>query len=555
MSAATRPVAIVPRDVALRVASTRARRVVSAPLRGRTERRRASHPARARTRASSPREGRSDDGPTLVETSSGGQQQRRWGRTPTGGFDRLPPKRPEEELSAGEQAASGGRSGFARWDPRLSPRLRAVFLPAGYPDTVSPDYAPFIRWHLGSLMFRNILEVITAQSLLVALGMGSTPGALPLTAATKWVLKDGIGSLATLAAGSLGGQKCDEDPKRWWMVSNAFEDVARVIELVTPAAPGLFLPLAATATFVRTAALTGRGSLVNGSLMQHFARNENTADVRARLEVQGRWLALVALPVGIGIFRTVSQSFANDPEEPFRDVAVAVAFYGSVVIGHLVCIWNAAKVLRFETLNRARLVGQARAFRDGGADAIADFNAAGESEGVFRPRFSSNDPVLGASLPDAARDWAHLERLMGHARDSHSGGDSRSDSGRFIGRRFALGWNPSDGGRPAVLLDAGATPRDVLAAALAGVHASTGVRGGDDAEGFERAYAWGDARVDEFAAAMAAKGWRVDFVQLGTAPRYRLGSLPGGGEGGGGTRGGKGGSVGVDASVDDVLAT
>lgn len=116
------------------------------------------------------------DGSTLVETSSGGQQQRRWGRTANGGFNRLPPKRPEEEELAGNGDES---SGFTTWDPRQSPRLRSVFLPAGYPDTVSDDYAPFIRWHLGSLMFRNILEVITAQSLLVALGMGSTPGALP----------------------------------------------------------------------------------------------------------------------------------------------------------------------------------------------------------------------------------------------------------------------------------------------------------------------------------------------------------------------------------------
>ena len=182
------------------------------------------HRARATTRASSPREGRSDDGPTLVETSSGGPQLRRWGRTPTGGFDRQPPRRPEEELAGPDEEATGRAAGFARWDPRLSPRLRAVFLPAGYPDTVSPDYAPFIRWHLGSLMFRNVLEVISESARRARDGLH--PGALPLTAATKWVLKDGIGSLATLAAGSLGGQKCDEDPKRWWMVSNAFEDVS-----------------------------------------------------------------------------------------------------------------------------------------------------------------------------------------------------------------------------------------------------------------------------------------------------------------------------------------
>ena len=334
----------------------------------------------------------------------------------------------------------------------------------------------------------------------------------------------------------------------------AFEDVARVIELVTPAAPGLFLPLAATATFVRTAALTGRGSLVNGSLMQHFARNENTADVRARLEVQGRWLALVALPVGIGIFRTVSQTFATDPEEPWRDVAVAVAFYGGVVCAHLVCIWNAARVLRFETLNRARLVRQARAFRDGGSRRDRRFDAAGDEEGVFRARFFSDDPILGASLPDAARDWAHLERLVGtrgirwrEEREkippgvTEVRGEVTSDEGS------RLGGIERDGGRPAVLLDADATPRDVLAAALAGVHASTGVRGGDDAEGFRRGVRVGGREGGRVRGGdgceRVARGFRAagdgESVQARVAARRS-----GGGDGGRDARGGRRGASG-----------
>jgi hypothetical protein len=116
--------------------------------------------------------------------------------------------------------------------------------------------------------------------------MGSTPGALPLAAATKWVLKDGVGSFATLLAGVFGGQKYDEDPKRWWAVTNSLEDVARVLELVTPAYPALFLPLAASATFVRAGALTGRGSLINGTFMQHLGRNQNFGDVRAKMEAR-----------------------------------------------------------------------------------------------------------------------------------------------------------------------------------------------------------------------------------------------------------------------------
>ena len=499
----------------------------------------------------------------LVEVSTGGAQQRRWARSPTGGFERLPPVR---EPSASLPGASSSSSATPSWDPRQSPRLRAIFLPAGYPDTVSPDYAPFIRWHLGSLVFRNILEVLTAQSLLVALGMGSTPGALPLTAATKWVLKDGVGSLATLFAGSLGGQRYDEDPKRWWAFTNLLEDVARVLELVTPAAPALFLPLAASATFVRSAALTGRGSLMNGTFMQHLGRNQNLGDVRAKLEVQGRWLALAALPAGIGIFRAVAGSFDDAELTGAARYSAAVAAYGSVVAGHAVCCWKAASVLRFDTLNRARVLNAARRFLREDAEGVPTPEAAGAAEGVYRARTTPGTPTLGASLPDAARDWTHLETLLalgaaGAGRETGvetgvetgAGSNPRAtlldptlDSPGSIAasrRRFVLGWDARRDA-PAALLDARATPDDVIAAALAAVHAAetrnSRNRGGGtagvtsvgemDAATAEAAYAYADRRAGEFAEAMRAAGWRTDFVQMGTAPKYRLDALGNAGE-------------------------
>ena len=499
----------------------------------------------------------------LVEVSTGGAQQRRWARSPTGGFERLPPVR---EPSASLPGASSSSSATPSWDPRQSPRLRAIFLPAGYPDTVSPDYAPFIRWHLGSLVFRNILEVLTAQSLLVALGMGSTPGALPLTAATKWVLKDGVGSLATLFAGSLGGQRYDEDPKRWWAFTNLLEDVARALELVTPAAPALFLPLAASATFVRSAALTGRGSLMNGTFMQHLGRNQNLGDVRAKLEVQGRWLALAALPAGIGIFRAVAGSFDDAELTGAARYSAAVAAYGSVVAGHAVCCWKAASVLRFDTLNRARVLNAARRFLREDAEGVPTPEAAGAAEGVYRARTTPGTPTLGASLPDAARDWTHLETLLalgaaGAGRETGvetgvetgAGSNPRAtlldptlDSPGSIAasrRRFVLGWDARRDA-PAALLDARATPDDVIAAALAAVHAAetrnSRNRGGGtagvtsvgemDAATAEAAYAYADRRAGEFAEAMRAAGWRTDFVQMGTAPKYRLDALGNAGE-------------------------
>lgn len=494
----------------------------------------------------------------VEEVSTGGAQTRRWTRSPNGGFVSLPPVRANAEISSTETSSSAGR--LANLDPRTSPRLRRIFLPAGYPESVSRDYAPFIRWHLGSLVFRNVLEVLTSQSLLVALGMGSAPGALPLTAATKWVLKDGLGSLATLAAGSLGGQKYDEDPKRWWAATNALEDAARAIELATPAFPAAFLPLAASATFVRSAALTGRGSLMNGTFMQHLSRNENLGDVRAKLEVQGRWLALVALPVGIGIFRSVSSAFDADAGEGAYGYAATLGAYGAVIFGHTFCCWKAADVLRFDTLNRARLCKMTRAFVDaetvewlngeefretetrenarrGGADssnalvALPGVDAAGAEEGVYRARFAADAPTLGASLPECARDWDDLEGLLRLSFGAPPDGFGKR-------RKYALGWDAARG-TVSALLDADAEPHDVMAAALAATKAAVdSKRASERISTHEKtktrrlepgvakaAYAYADARFETFEASARAAGWRADFVQMGTAPKYRLETL------------------------------
>ena len=499
-----------------------------------------------------------------MEVSTGGAEQRRWARSASGGFDRLPPAR--DGLTNDDDSGSDASPSFtlAALDPRASPRLRAIFLPAGYPASVSPDYAPFIRWHLGSLVFRNVLEVLTAQSLLVALGMGSTPGALPLTAATKWVLKDGVGSFATLAAGALGGQRYDEDPKRWWALSNLLEDAARALELITPAFPGAFLPLAASATFVRSAALTARGSLMNGTFMQHLGRNENLGDVRAKLEVQGRWLALVALPAGVAIFRAVGGAFAPEAAAGIDSSAAAAgmivdpaalpasasarlvadvarygsvfAAYGFVVLGHAACCWKAADCLRFESLNRARLSKLARAYVRGERP-LPDVDAAGASEGVYRRRNPPGTPILGASVPQAASDWRDLDRVLARSAE----GATTTGGGGAVAF-FALGWD-AETRAVSALLDAEATPRDVIEAALACAKAASLIeeereeRGGGNGlrdETALKALEYARGEVSRFVAEVEAGGWRTDFVQMGAAPRYRISGGSGAGEGEGG---------------------
>ena len=83
---------------------------------------------------------------------------------------------------------------------------------------------------------------------------------------------------------------------------------------------------------------------MNGTFMQHFGRNNNLGDIRAKLEVQGRWLALIASD-GIQVFQLVSAAaadFVDDGDELSAFVA-ASAIYGVVIGVHVFACWQAAK--------------------------------------------------------------------------------------------------------------------------------------------------------------------------------------------------------------------
>ena len=312
----------------------------------------------------------------------------------------------------------------------------------------------------------------------------------------------GVGSVATLLAGSFGGQKYDEDPKRWWGLTNALEDVARAIELVTPAAPGLFLPLAASAVFVRSAALTGRGSLLNGTFMQHFGRNNNLGDIRAKLEVQGRWLALIALPTGIQVFQLVSAPAAADFVDDGDELSALRRRVRYIRCRHRrarLCVLAGGEIFAFRFAQSVQALdtrGDVRGERGRGA---AHCVVVGDIEGVYKPRRTAQTPTFGASPSEIGQSWEDFTQAVFMAK----------------GRPYVLGCDPKRADIASVLLFEAATPRDVIAAALACQKLRVdGSR--------SRAYEYADAKVADFEAGLLRSGWKVDFIQLGTAPTFAV---------------------------------
>jgi len=421
-------------------------------------------------------------------------------------------------------------------------QFKRIFLPDGFPKTVSRDYLPWLKWQMLSLFFRDVLEVLSAQSLLVAIGMdvNQANAAAPVAGAAKWVLKDGTGGLATLALGALNTKKFDENPKFFWSAANSLEDVSRAMELLTPLFPSQFLLIAGTATFVRSAALTGRSSLINGTFMTHFSRNENAGDIRTKLEVQGRWLQIAALPVGIALFRAVTNGLeldfaTNSLGEEMKGVTVGVATYGSMLFAHSFCCYMAAKSLNFETLSRKRLLIQGKAFVESSGSKVLSVEDVSDIEGVW---WSKEEKYLKACklgvAPDvvSGNDWEAFE----NARESVFANE------KFVANivREVKESSSSPSSSPAALdddiivacmLTNDAGVRDVLSASLVVSKLMTTMTQQEqksldglvnNASVLKDALSFAKENVEEFERQLKETGFRVDVVQTGDAPRFEI---------------------------------
>ena len=443
----------------------------------------------------------------------------------------------QPSLNNDDKNIDNSSSSSSSFTSQFRAQFKRIFLPDGFPNTVSRDYLPWLKWQMLSLFFRDVLEVLSAQSLLVAVGMdvNQANAAAPVAGAAKWVLKDGTGGLATLALGALNTKKFDENPKFFWSTANSLEDVSRAMELLTPLFPSHFLLIAGTATFVRSAALTGRSSLINGTFMTHFSRNENAGDIRTKLEVQGRWLQIAALPVGIALFRAVTNGLeldfaTNNLGQEMKGVTVGVATYGSMLFAHSFCCYMAAKSLNFETLSRKRALIQAKTFVESNGKNVLSVEEVSDVEGVW---WSKEEKYLKACklgvAPDvvSGNDWEAFERVRENV---FANENFVANVVRDLTMTTKEEEESDDDIIVACMLTNDAGVRDVLSASLVVSKLMMTMKqqkqnhstGGNVMSLLKDALLFAKANVETFELQLKETGFRVDVIQTGDAPRFEI---------------------------------
>ena len=153
-------------------------------------------------------------------------------------------------------------------------------LPKNFKTSVPPNYLPYCKAYAVGTIASSSAMVLSMQSLLYAIGLGA--GAIPLSAAINWVLKDGLGQAGGVLFASFINNRFDADPKRWRVVAAVSMDVAMYLEALTPLAPFLFLPLATLANVGKNISWLAASATRAGIHLSFSTNGHNLADITAK---------------------------------------------------------------------------------------------------------------------------------------------------------------------------------------------------------------------------------------------------------------------------------
>nr|XP_056718998.1 RUS family member 1 [Euleptes europaea] len=218
----------------------------------------------------------------------------------------------------------------------------SVFLPQGYPESVSPDYLAYQIWDTVQAFASSITGTLATQAVLKGVGVGDETSTVAAATVT-WILKDGTGMLGRILFAWSKGNKLDCDAKQWRLFADVLNDVAILMEILAPAFPACFTLIVCISGFFKC--IVGvAGGATRAALTMHQARRDNMADVSAKDGSQETLVNLAGLLCSLFLIPLVADN-----------LHLTYSLYGLFTILHLYANYRAVRAVCMETLNQARL--------------------------------------------------------------------------------------------------------------------------------------------------------------------------------------------------------
>ena len=232
----------------------------------------------------------------------------------------------------------------------LAALLRRTFLPAGYPASVSSDYAAFQFYDSLQGLCSYVRGTMSTAALLEAVGVGKT-NASALSATLSFLVRDMAGHVGSLAFAATC-TSFDSEAKQWRFFADVANNAGLWLNLAAPLVPRpLFLPTLCLASLAH--AVTGvAGGSTRAALTQHFTLRGNAADVASKESSQETAVTLCGMLLGGVALRAMDGS-----------LRLSWFLFSLLTALHLLANAAAMRTLRLTLLTRERLqllCGQAR---------------------------------------------------------------------------------------------------------------------------------------------------------------------------------------------------
>ncbi|KAJ5851999.1 uncharacterized protein N7529_011384 [Penicillium soppii] len=201
------------------------------------------------------------------------------------------------------------------WSKPLFSSLSDVFLPSGYPHSVSDDYLPYQVFDSLQAFSSSIAGLLSSRAVLQGtkpnshrntqiktnnpgVGVGNAT-ASPTSALLLHILQDTSGRIATILFAHRVGTALEPECKSYRLAADIFNDIAMILDCLSPGVPGGAMRVAVLSAAGVLRALCGvAGGSSKASLSAHFARWGNLAEVNAKDSSQETVISLFGMLVG-----------------------------------------------------------------------------------------------------------------------------------------------------------------------------------------------------------------------------------------------------------------
>ncbi|KAM6966201.1 RUS family member 1 [Tautogolabrus adspersus] len=220
--------------------------------------------------------------------------------------------------------------------------FKSVFLPQGYPESVSNDYLQYQFWDTLQAFSSSLSGTLATQASLKGVGVGNQEATVAAATVT-WLLRDGTGMLGRILFAWQKGNKLDSEAKKWRLFADVLNDIAMFMEILAPYFPAFFILIVCTAGIFKS--IVGvAGGATRAALTVHQARRDNMADISAKDGSQETLVNLAGLLVSLILIPLVT-------DNPILTLSLFFLF----TVLHLFANYKAVRSVVMETFNEARL--------------------------------------------------------------------------------------------------------------------------------------------------------------------------------------------------------